>query len=721
MRLPKWLPFVSVALGSFVFILLEFGTEVLSPNGFLLNDSGDGIKNYFTFAWHVTHDPDTWNFEGFHYPFGEHIFYTDGHPLVAGLLQPFGGKDSWVSAHVIGILNALLFLGVWLTFLVAFQLFRAYGVRPWLAALFAVGAGALQPQLFRLEGHYALSYGLALPLSWLLWKRSLAGGRRDLILLAGNHVLWMGMHAYLGVMAAFFVAGMALLAGNVGYRRKVVTCVAALSPVLVYLFIGWLTDIHLGRTTNPSGLFLYNAEPDDLLVPHHGPIRNQLNGIVPGIKLKWEAWAYVGLSGVACVLSGLVGWVIGRFSAGFKLAYMQWLRPLVPALGAAAVLYLFALGIPFKQWPELADWFPVFKQFRATGRFSWPLWWVVTAMAARGAELLWKNSTPISIKRWAVVSAGLLGVVEGHWHMSAVGESTMNAPNAFAELPEAMRDVYSAMDSETTQAILPLPFYHLGSEQFTRPRQPEVERAVTLMAYHTGVPLMSAALTRVSIPETLQLFEALSPCDCSGVPLPLNAAPIAVLRSGEALFAAGTHLWSKAEATQEGLTDSEDGQLRLAWLNPDELAVNVNPTEWDLMRAAACTEAVQESSELARPSRLEWAPERTLAFQKAGDTLIESWECSDCVPGDSLHVSLWLSHEEPDALNLWFRLRVQEVHGEATTEQWILPEQSSVILDGWTWVELTVPVQEKGSEFKLLATGKPRSKATVVARGVHIK
>ena len=57
------------------------------------------------------------------------------------------------------------------------------------------------------------------------------------------------------------------------------------------------TDCHTNRTDNPSGFFNYNAELDDVLVPHHPPLRPILDDLTDNkIRLQQEAWSYIGIS-----------------------------------------------------------------------------------------------------------------------------------------------------------------------------------------------------------------------------------------------------------------------------------------------------------------------------------------------------------------------------------------------------------------------------------------
>src|SRR4051812_26014633 len=45
---------------------------------------GDGAKNIFTYLYHSMYGKGYW-FEGMNYPYGEHITYTDGQPLLSVL------------------------------------------------------------------------------------------------------------------------------------------------------------------------------------------------------------------------------------------------------------------------------------------------------------------------------------------------------------------------------------------------------------------------------------------------------------------------------------------------------------------------------------------------------------------------------------------------------------------------------------------------------------
>ncbi len=69
------LPLIVVIIVGVVFTAALYGKILANSNDYMFTESGDGIKNYFTYAYHITHDSSYINFSGMNYPYGEHFFY----------------------------------------------------------------------------------------------------------------------------------------------------------------------------------------------------------------------------------------------------------------------------------------------------------------------------------------------------------------------------------------------------------------------------------------------------------------------------------------------------------------------------------------------------------------------------------------------------------------------------------------------------------------------
>lgn len=156
---------LTAAIGGTLLLLLMYGPLVVHPNQWIFSSSGDGLKNYYTFAYHIRHDAAFTHHDGMNYPYGEHYLYIDGHPLPANVLKalsqilPISPENSMAYLHWM-LLFSIPFAVVCFT-----AVLRHYRIRSWLAILFALGTIALSPQIFRIDGHFALSYSMALPLS----------------------------------------------------------------------------------------------------------------------------------------------------------------------------------------------------------------------------------------------------------------------------------------------------------------------------------------------------------------------------------------------------------------------------------------------------------------------------------------------------------------------------------------------------------------------------
>jgi len=202
----KNIPFYTLVLAAIVFVVSFYGEIISHPNSFLFSDSGDGMKNYYTYYYHSVNDSSYTEFNGMNYPYGENYLYTDCHPIISNVFQFLGNYSDGVSKYPIGFLNFIMIASIFFTFLLVYKLLVEIKVNPWIAVLFAFGIVLLQPQLFRITGHYALSYSIAIPLAWLLLLKSYNQGRRASLvwLLFATNIFWFFIHAYLGMILVSF-------------------------------------------------------------------------------------------------------------------------------------------------------------------------------------------------------------------------------------------------------------------------------------------------------------------------------------------------------------------------------------------------------------------------------------------------------------------------------------------------------------------------------------
>src|SRR6202012_5052386 len=120
----------------------------------------DGGKNNFTYLYQSVYGHGYW-FTGMNYPYGEHIIYTDGQPLLSVLLDHLHpvsfGQALTVMWWLIDLSYVLAILFTWL-------ILTHFRMPPILAMIFAALITFFNPQLFRLQVDYSLAHACIVPM-----------------------------------------------------------------------------------------------------------------------------------------------------------------------------------------------------------------------------------------------------------------------------------------------------------------------------------------------------------------------------------------------------------------------------------------------------------------------------------------------------------------------------------------------------------------------------
>ncbi len=597
----------------------RLGSVILSPEG-------DGLKNTFTFVWQVVHGDSYTEFSGMNAPFGEHICYTDGHPWLAALMQATG---PWSTEQALAVLNGFTLLSVPLSALAFFMLFRTFGERRLARALpAAIALSFMQPAVMRLGGHYALNHVWMFVGCWALLRvaRSLARPQGAFIALFLLQSLAWFTHAYLGAMSSGFVL---LVSGfEAAHRRTWRFAVPAwISLCSVALFRGFIavTDRHEGRIEHPTGFWRGHGELQDWVVPVVGPMRSLVDGL-GRVSLTWEASAYIGVGTMAV----LVGLAVRRRGAGVGQYEVL----------AAMALGLVALGLPWRWVPEALEALPVFKQFRAVGRFAWPLA-AVAGVAAFGAVRNRPWLLRLLVVSWLVEGGAVLRMA-----------STWSAPSPFLDqtLP-VPPDVH---------AILPLPFTHYGSEAHSLPRREEAMRVATVVAQATGIPMMAANLTRVAVPEARAQLAQFGRPGGTRFGLPLDA-PVWVVRSSEPL----------RDHEARRFLDRPDSVRTPLPVEGCTDAYRWEPARWDSREWVEGPEIWSEE--------FEGLPGGCWSGSPQGQIPIARIPCDSLPPG-RYAVSTWWSTTEPGGFNN--RFAWQLMRGKRKVA-WAFPEEAVTFNAAW--------------------------------------
>ena len=523
-----------------------------NPNSVLLASSRDAVKNIYTLAWQWAHGaPFSHEFTGMGWPFTEHIFYTDGHPLLAwltsGWIVPYAIPATWTA----GLLHLAIILTWGFTAAILVRIFHHYGVRG-CGIIFASSFIALShPQVLRCTGHYAMAYTVALPLTWWLqlqWQ--IKPTRKNTITQTINLLVWLLTHAYLGVIAAGFagiMGGFHWVTNKKRTKRQFAhLAFATAAPLVGYISLLASSDTHPFRTDRPYGFWDNVSRWNATLLPSHGPLGSLRTDLGWGLT-TWEGWGYLG-TGVWIVLVFALGKAatrLIRFKTPKKLEFAgPW-----PAVSAGIILYAVAVGEPFltgrESWLEEAK---LFLQFRAIGRFTWPAVWAFPVLA-----VWWVRRDKLWLRILIICFA-----FDAFWMQQELRVQMDPKPNGFQMASAEVRRLGKLAKMHGALAIHPVPWFQMGSESVGREGTLQAHRNTLEASFHTGLPITATHLTRISISESRTSAEWMAP-GASGAALqkalgdwPKGASILLYACDDRSTWLADDHrMWNAGEPTSD--------------------------------------------------------------------------------------------------------------------------------------------------------------------------
>ena len=529
------MPVVVLLLLTAVLLYWALGPILLHPAQYAFAAGGDGTKNYYSLLYHVRYGHGT-HFTGMLYPYGEHLTYADSQPLLSLPLAALQHLGLPAADWSLGLVNGLMLLSVPLTAVVVYLLLRRVLLPAAPAVVGALLITFMAPQLERWIGHYALSYAFVVPLLWYLLVRALDAPQRWQPLagyvaagfLAGLlHPYFLLLAALLGLAYALVALGQRLIsparsAYSLGLLLRVAG--AAVLPVVLFQVFMYLTDAIADRPATPYGFLVYRASLASVFSPPLDPLASFWRTVFHSEEGAWEGRAYVGL--MALLVLGLTGFkVLGYLLRG------RWRPVVVPVLPpplriglyAGLLTLLFACGVPFIFGLEsLLEWIKPLKQFRSIGRFAWIFYYFFTVYAV---FYFYQLGRYLHQRRAGRFAATLLLLVVAVW----AWECRTN----FRGLAQRIRETnatprYSPQGllrpTETYikfanwvkegpgsyQAILPLPYFLLGPEQFGTSSMPLSAYEAMRTSLYTGLPIVASAMSRTSQAQGLAAAQLLA-------------------------------------------------------------------------------------------------------------------------------------------------------------------------------------------------------------------
>ncbi len=538
--------YVLLFLISIAYYSFYFHSVFLNLNSLLSSSVDDSLKNYYTFVYQIKNSPTLLHFDGFNYPFGEHVVYTDCQPLLTFLLRPF----SFAHDYSIGILHFLMFTSILLCPLAYLTIFRKLGLPAPASFAVALAVTILSPQYFRIYcGHYALAYACIIPFSCvlLLSYHDQPTWKKVVLFFAINSLLFL-IHPYYGLGISLFcffsLLFTALFKNGKRLAHLFQACIAGILPILAFRLFMLISDRHTDRSPEPYGNTAFISDLSSFTVPEFGPFKNLLAQLIGSSPQHFEGSAYLGI-GMLLVAILIIPFIV-LFARQLQLN-----KGLLSLFFAASCFLLFSFGLQYKIQEMFGIKLHALNQFRAMGRFSWFMYYVLPLLLFHGMYELFKLKLKKHLQTLLIVlfAFGYLSfnLYEGDAYFKIYDGLMWEERNLFN--PELLthheREMLKTIKEKKVQAILPLPIYYLGSEVYDRSSCTLPMYFSTIYSYHSGLPIQSAYLSRTSVKETEMGIEILNSYKQKReLDSLINTNDFFVIKTNEPLLEDEKRLWS---------------------------------------------------------------------------------------------------------------------------------------------------------------------------------
>ena len=451
-------------------------TIVTAPWHVVPELGGDGGKNIFTYLYHVLYDKGIW-FTGMNYPYGEHIVFTDGQPLLSVLLGYVGGRSIETALTVMWWLVALSYI---LSIVYCYKILTYFKVTPVLAMCFGALIAVFSPQLLRIAGHYALSYSCILPMLfyWTIQYNARFSWRFPL------YIFFLGtittfLHPYYAAVSLVWVGAYAV--GFFSFTKASIAKKAShVAPLLIgvmcvfFVFYGFMkvTDPATDRPSTPFGILENGTHIKDIMSSAYTPAWGYLlnHHVFSKISNGGEGYNYAGMAILVTVFISFVA-ILRRKAAVEKVAPGFNRIWLFMAFG----VLLFSMGVPFIWHMQfLLNYVSLLRQFRTLGRFSWIFYYIITVY---GSVVICHAFARLKAAgqggKAYVLLFGALGIwlFEAGGYVAHAHETIAPSQWKYEVLTGKNEEGWqhflatTGHKSQDFQAIMVLPFFETGSEK----------------------------------------------------------------------------------------------------------------------------------------------------------------------------------------------------------------------------------------------------------------
>ncbi len=366
-------------------IAITFSQMLTDPGHLVTPLYGDAAKNMLAYLYQVIYGKGYW-FTGMNYPYGEHIVYMDGQPLLSVTLSYF---KSITISQALTVMWYSMLLSYFLAIIYVYKILVHFGVSEFIAMLFSGLIVVMCPQLLRSLGHFGLAYACVVPMLFYWTAKYYVNPHRKYAL----YILIMGLlatfiHPYFSAIVLLWVSFYAFgyfIFTSINWKQKVRhTFPLLLSIFLLFGIVSIFmksTDPYKDRAATPYGMTVYCARGEHIFTSPYSPVWKFVDGNNGFVQktIGDEGFTYLGITVIAAFVFSLIKGIINRRkkqsslniinNTGFKRVW----------LFIAFAALLLSMGVPFVWHMEwITTYLSFLRQFRSLGRFSWIFYYVMT-------------------------------------------------------------------------------------------------------------------------------------------------------------------------------------------------------------------------------------------------------------------------------------------------------------------------------------------------------
>lgn len=495
---------------TFVVFVIFFGINPiihLKTNYF--SDGGDLIKDIYTTTYHVKYDTSYLHCGAMNYPYGDYYTYDGIVPYISFPLQMLYKMGVTSAPDYINAIMALfVIVSIFLGTIFFYLLFEELGLNSFLSVFAAIAITYLSPQIERIGSHLTLSFLCIYPMMIYYIIRHYKTARYKYCVYYGLVMLFAGLsHAYYLVIFAyisFIYCLFICFKDKQKYHgiRGVITCFVfqMVLPAILFFIICGYGDVPTDRTSIPWGFIEYRGRIEGLLFYNGRPYWWQ-----PKVPVNYETINYMGLVSCVMLLIIIIEMIITVCRGKYKDAFTITDNPVLNIMFYATLL-LTIICCAFPVWfgESILKYIGPLAQMRAVGRFLILPYYVMNVISV---YLIFNYSKKIG---WKYITVMIMAVTVGLYVFDVNRnrkDYKIKYNNSVSKLSDVNNELdinqwVNEIDCKRYQAILPLPFTHVGSEHIWLNYNRKKFFEFMYVSLKTGLPMMSNNTSRTSISDT---------------------------------------------------------------------------------------------------------------------------------------------------------------------------------------------------------------------------